>query len=112
MEKQDFENVTKTLTDNIIFCMKDVLTAKETARYMGISLSYLHKLTMKGQIPYYKPSGKMLYFNREEVEAWLMSNRCETKEELEDRARKFCLGRDVPKHGTRSKVKQGMEGKA
>ncbi len=69
---------------------KEVLTSEEVARYMGISLSYLYKLTMRRQIPHYKPLGKMCYFNRVEVEQWLQSNRVATEEELNERATAYC----------------------
>ncbi|MCD8295454.1 MAG: helix-turn-helix domain-containing protein [Clostridia bacterium] len=58
---------------------------------MGISKSYLYKLTMKQQIPHYKPMGKMCYFNRVELEQWLQSNRCATANELNQQAQSYCM---------------------
>ena len=46
---------------------------------------------MKGEIPHYKPKGKMCYFNREELEEWLQSNRCATDAEISNRANKYCM---------------------
>lgn len=75
---------------------KEVLTAQETAHYMGVSMSYLYKLTMRKQIPHYKPLGKMCYFNRNEVEQWLQSNRVSTDQELNNKALSYCRkGADV-----------------
>ena len=74
MEK-DLKQVADLITANIISTQKEVLTSDEAARYMGISKSYLYKLTMKQEIPHYKPMGKMVYFNRVELENWLQSNR-------------------------------------
>ena len=65
---EDMRQVADLITANIINCKKDVLTSDEAARYMGISKSYLYKLTMRGEIPHYKPMGKMCYFNRTELE--------------------------------------------
>lgn len=79
------------VTEKTIFCTKEVLTSDEAARYMGISKSYLYKLTMRRQIPHYKPMGKMCYFNRHELEAWLQSNRVSTEEELDRRANAYCM---------------------
>ena len=79
------------ITANIIFCTKEVLTSEEAARYMGISMSCLYKLTMRRAIPHYKPRGKMCYFNRHELEAWLQSNRVSTEEELDRRANAYCM---------------------
>lgn len=69
---------------------KEVLTAQETASYMGVSMSYLYKLTMRKQIPHYKPLGKMCYFKRNEVEEWLLSNRIPTDQELNNKALSYC----------------------
>ena len=88
---EGIEEFIDCLTDRTLFCTKEVLTADETARYMGISKSYLYKLTMKGAIPHYKPMGKMCYFNRAEVEAWLQQNRCATATEIADRANRYLM---------------------
>lgn len=58
---------------------------------MGISLSGLYKLTMRGEIPHYKPTGKRSYFNRAELEAWLQTNRVATATEITDRANRYCM---------------------
>jgi excisionase family DNA binding protein len=58
---------------NSPFCKK-ALTLAETARYTGLSTSQLYKMTFKGTIPHYKPRGKMIYFNREELDAWMLCN--------------------------------------
>lgn len=68
MDKQELETLIRRVSENIIFCTKEVLTSDEAARYMGISKSYLYKLTMRAEIPHYKPMGKICYFNRVELE--------------------------------------------
>ena len=73
---------TDLITENTIFCTKEVLTSDECAKYMGISKSYLYKLTMRGEIPHFKPLGKMCYFNRVEIEQWLQNNRVATSDEI------------------------------
>ncbi len=79
------------VTANTIFCTKEVLTSDEAAKYMGISKSYLYKLTMRQQIPHYKPLGKMCYFNRAELEQWLQSNRVATNEDISQQAQAYCM---------------------
>ena len=91
MSKEELNQITNLVTDNTLFCTKEVLTSEEAARYMGISKSYLYKLTMRQQIPHYKPMGKMCYFNRAELEAWLQNNRVATDEELRERANAYCM---------------------
>lgn len=75
MTQEEIKEIANEVTGNIIFCTKEVLTSDEAAAYMGISKSYLYKLTMKQLIPHYKPMGKMCYFNRKELESWLQSNK-------------------------------------
>lgn len=79
------------ITANIIGTTKEVLTSDEAARYMGISKSHLYKMTMQQKIPHYKPTGKMCYFNRQELEGWLQSNRVATNDELEQQAQAYCM---------------------
>ncbi len=78
---QRLENI-----ETMLLMQKTVFTFDEAAAYTGISKSYLYKLTSTGGIPCYKPSGKMLFFNRVELDQWLMKNRKATSEELETRA--------------------------
>ena len=73
-----------------IYTQKEVLTSTEAAKYMGISKSYLYKLTMLRRVPHYKPSGKMCYFNRHELENWLQSNRIATEEAIASEALNYC----------------------
>lgn len=80
------------MVQNTIFTTKEVLTSDEVAKYLGVSLSCIYKWTMKQQIPHYKPMGKLCYFNRREIEAWLQQNRCATATEITDRANRYCMG--------------------
>jgi excisionase family DNA binding protein len=61
---------------------KSALTVDEAAAYTGLAVSFLYKLTSTQEIPHYKPRGKMLYFNREELDAWLLGNRVKTIDEI------------------------------
>lgn len=56
---------------------KKVLTFDEMALYMGVSKSYLYKMTSNKEIPHYKPMGKLVFFDREEVEKWLCTHKVE-----------------------------------
>lgn len=91
MSEDTLAQITDLVTAKTLFCTKEVLTSEEAARYMGISKSYLYKLTMRGEIPHYKPMGKMCYFNRGELEAWLQGNRVSTQQEIGDRANRACM---------------------
>ena len=84
------QRLSDLISEKTIICSKSVLTADEAAKYMGVSRSYLYKLTMQQKIPYSKPLGKMCYFNRLELETWLLRNRTASTDELKDRAQAYC----------------------
>ena len=90
MEKDTINEIADVVTARTIFATKEVLTSDEAARYMGVSKSYLYKLTMRREIPHFKPLGKMCYFNRHELENWLQSNRVATVTEISDEAQRYC----------------------
>ena len=86
---EDLKQVADLITANIIGAQKEVLTSDECARYLGVSKSCLYKWTSTRQIPHFKsPTGKVCYFNRKEVEAWMQSCRVATDAELEQQAQK------------------------
>ena len=87
----ELKKVADMVTENTIFCTKKVLTSDEAAKYMGISKSYLYKLTMRQEIPYFRPMGKMCYFNRIELEQWLQRNRIATSNEISQQAMSHCM---------------------
>ena len=70
---------------------KKVLTLKEVSLFTGLSKSTIYKLTMSREIPFYKPTGKCLYFERSEIEEWLMTNRVATNREIESVAVNYCV---------------------
>lgn len=72
--------------ENLLLSQKTVLNFDEGADYTGISKSYLYKLTSAGGIPCYKPTGKLIYFNKAELDQWLLQNRKATSGELEKSA--------------------------
>lgn len=49
------------------------LNAKELAKYISLSVSYIYKLTSRNEIPFIKVGGKVL-FEIEAIESWLKSN--------------------------------------
>ena len=90
--EEEYKQVADLITANLIFCTKEVLTSEEAAKYCGFSRSYLYKLTMNRQIPHYKgPMGKMCYFNRQELEQWLQSNRVAMESEINQQAQSYCV---------------------
>ncbi|EIJ37292.1 MULTISPECIES: helix-turn-helix transcriptional regulator [Galbibacter] len=74
--------------ENLLLGSKKVLTLEEACDYTGISRSYLYKLTAAGNIPHSKPNGKMIFFDIDRLNGWLLRNdrksACEIKNEALD----------------------------
>ena len=70
---------------------KNVLALEDVALLTGLSKSHLYRLTCTHQIPYYKPNGKQIYFDRAEIESWMKQNRVATAAEINQQAQVFCM---------------------
>lgn len=64
---------------NSLLLSKNVLTFNDLALFTGMAKSTLYKLTSKGEIPFYRPTGKHLYFDKAEIENWLKTNKQTSK---------------------------------
>jgi excisionase family DNA binding protein len=71
---------------------KNVLSIDDVSTLTGLSKSHIYKLTSSRQLPHYKPNGKLMYFDRKEVEEWMKQNRVETVAEAERRAIAYSIG--------------------
>ena len=96
-------NMEKTLEmrveelERMLFLTKNVLSFDEASTFLNLSKSYLYKLTSGNLIPHYKPQGKMLYFEKSELEAWLRQNPVKTKTQIEQEAQKYVLNHPLKK---------------
>ena len=59
----------------LLLSKKNVLNINELSDYTGYSKSYVYKLTSRNSIPYFKPSGKSISFDRVEIDTWLLKNK-------------------------------------
>lgn len=55
----------------------------EASKHLGLSRTYLYSLVHKGILPFYKPNGKKIYFNKLELNNWIAKSKIKTAEELE-----------------------------
>lgn len=69
-----------------------VMDARECARYVGVSLGSLYRMTSERKIPHYKMGENRLLFNREEIDRWMMRERVRTRDELRTEAAVRTLG--------------------
>ena len=87
----DMESITEIKArllemEDKLYSTKRVMNFDEVCKYIGISQSALYKMTSIGSIPFHKPRGKMLYFDKAEIDEWLLRNRNETVAEKQSRA--------------------------
>ena len=61
--------------EDILDNAKGVLTVEEASRFMDIARSSLYKMTSDRSIPFYRPNGKMIYFEKADILAWIRQNR-------------------------------------
>jgi excisionase family DNA binding protein len=70
----------------LLLTHKTVFTFDDVVEYTGLSKSYLYKLTCTGRIPHSKPNGKQLFFDKKEIDKWLLRNKAKTADEIEAEA--------------------------
>jgi len=73
---------------------KTTLNFKEAAKYIGISQGYLYKLTSAGVVPFSKPTGKMNFFSKSQLDEWLLSNQSKSSQQKEIEASTYLSSRN------------------
>lgn len=64
---------------------KQVLNVADAALLLGVSESRVRHMAREGILAYSKPNGK-LYFNKKDIESYLLSNRSASKAEIDSLA--------------------------
>ncbi len=75
--------------ETLLLSQKTVLNFDEVAVYTGLSKSHLYKLTSTGGIPCYKPHGKHIYFEKAQIDLWLLQNKKKSNAEIDSEAATF-----------------------
>lgn len=89
-----YENINDRLTkiEKLLLSQKKSMTFNEVVEYTGFKPSYLYKLTSTFSIPYSKPGGGKLFFDKDEIDRWLLeTNRVRTESDLDQAASDFLL---------------------
>ena len=71
---------------NVVLANKPTMSVTEVADYVGVTRAQIYKFTSEKAIPHFKPRGKLLYFDRAEIDDWLKQNRVKTIAEVEKEA--------------------------
>lgn len=78
-----------TRIEKLLLGTKKVLSFDELVEYTGLSRSYLYKLTASAVIPHSKPTGKVLFFDKEKIDKWLLDNQIKSQQELTEEASRY-----------------------
>lgn len=65
------------------------LSFEQASTYLGLSKSYLYKLTASNRIPFYKPNGKKIFFSKTELNKWIFKNKIKSESELKEEAEQY-----------------------
>lgn len=87
----DYEIIIEKLNhlERLIKSSKKVLTANDLSDYCGFSKSHIYKLVARNEIPYSKPYGKTLFFDKEKIDEWLLKDSSNTKQDNKLKAQSY-----------------------
>lgn len=89
---QKLEHI-ETLIKQQGLLQKDILNMNEACQYLRLKKSYMYKLTSSKSIPHFCPQGKNIYFKRTELDDWLLRNRKDSQDEIEQRAADYLINK-------------------
>ena len=63
--------------ENLCYMTKEVLNLEEASAFLGIA-----KMTHLNQLPYFKPAGKLIFFEKKALLDWVRGARAMSEEEI------------------------------
>lgn len=74
---REYQEIKETLDNG-----KEIMNVQQVADYLSIAKQTVYGMTCRSKVPYYK-RGKRLYFQKSDIDEWLLTARRKTKEEIE-----------------------------
>jgi excisionase family DNA binding protein len=68
---------------------KEILNVEDLINYTGYKRSYIYKLVHNNILPYSKPNGKTLFFEKSEIDTWLLQNKSRSISQIEQQANDY-----------------------
>lgn len=94
MTDQEVEFFAQRVADKLSYLQKPILSFDEACKFCSLAKSTLYKMTSSREVPFYK-HGKLVYFKRVELEAWLTSIRIKPVGEVEGELNDFFKGKEL-----------------
>lgn len=79
------------LESRVITGIKEVLNIDDLQEYTGFKKSYIYKLVHTNAIPFSKPNGKFLYFQKSEIDQWLIKNKSLSEDSIKEKTQNYTL---------------------
>ena len=76
----------EALMEQQLYILKEVFNVEEAAKYLNISTGHLYRLTSTHEIPFSKPNGKHIFFERKALDDWKRRNPVLSNREIERQA--------------------------
>lgn len=92
-------NQTIAYIESLLLATKRVLNVPELSQLTGISKSWIYKLCQQRLIPHSKPNGKLIMFDREAVQNWLLSNPVQPGDDIEAEAINYIAANSMERGG-------------
>lgn len=73
----------------IVDSTKEILNVEDLINYTGYKRSYIYKLVHNNIIPFSKPNGKTLFFEKSEIDTWLLQNKSQSISQIEQQANDY-----------------------
>ena len=83
--------------ESICFASKEVLNLEEAAAFLGVKKSTLYKMTHFSQILYYKPEGKLIFFEKSALLDWVRNVKVKSEDEIREEAALHLSSLSVPR---------------
>lgn len=78
----EIERRLKQVEQVAILAAKEVLSVKDVSALTGFKESYIRKLVEESKLPYYRPTGKKIFFEKKDIYSFLRTNRVPSTSEL------------------------------
>ena len=78
--------------ENLCYAAKEVLNLEEAANFLGIAKSTLYKMTHLNQLPYFKPAGKLIFFEKQKLIDWVRGAKSKSIDEIKEEAAAYFAG--------------------
>lgn len=59
-----------------------IMSFSEAASYIKVSEAHLYEMNVKRVIPFTKPGGKLVYYQKRDLDKWISRNPVHSKEEI------------------------------